>query len=449
MKQALLIALWLTALPCWGQPIGSMPKTEPAVFALKNATVVVGNGQVLSPGTVVLREGLIEAVGADAAVPPAAWEMELAGKYVYPGLIDGLTEVALKKPAGRSQPGAPESPPAETPSLLADVRAADLVDPESKPLPDWRNAGLLALHVAPDQGVFRGQTVLINLNGRELRSMMLQSTVASRVSFEVRGRRSYPASLMGAIAFVRQTLLDARRYAEAHDVYATHPLGLARPETDRALEALGPVIRGGMPLIVSASLEREIARAIQLAQELKVRCIVAGGFEADHLVELLRAVQTPLLVSLNFPEKSKEAHPEAEETLEVVRRRMQAPRCPAALEKAGLSFGFCSDGVKTPRDFLKNLRRTVREGLSKEAALRACTLNVAQILGVDRQLGSIEKGKIANLLVADGDLFAEKTKILQVFVDGEVFPVPEEKDVKSDAAQPGASAPEPGEGGMR
>ena len=426
-----------------------MPSTVPPVFALRGATVFAGDGTVIQNAIVVINDGLIEAVGTNVRVPPGAWEIDLRGKFIYPGLFDCLTGVGLKKQAGRSGtvPGqegeSTGPPPVPEGGMLAHFRAADLLDPESKDLEAWRNAGILTLNLAPDQGIFMGQTAVINLNGRDRAQMIVEPSAAARVSFRTLGYSSYPGSLMGIIAVLRQTLLDARQYAEVTRIYESHPQGLKRPGSDRVLEALQPVIEGKTPLLFTAQTEREIRRSLSLAAEHKTTCIIAGGLEADRVADKLKETRTPVLLSLNFPQKEREGNPEAEESLETLLRRHHAPFTAARLQAAGVRFAFCSDGVRTPADYVKNLRLAVKRGLPKEAALRAATLSAAEILGVDRQLGSIEPGKIANLIVTDQDLFDDKGRVTSVFVDGEIFETPVIADQRADQKKAEDLGPDP------
>jgi len=373
--------------------------------------------------------------------------MDLQGKYVYPGFIDCLSEVGLRREQQRTADRSPassarEEQPESEGGMLAHIRAVDLVDSESKDFEAWRESGVLTLHVGPSQGIFAGQTAVLNLNNGDTRRMTVAASVAARASFESNSRNAYPGSLLGVMAVLRQTLLDARRYSEATSVYAHNPRGLKRLDHDRTLEALQPVLERHSPLIFSGKREREIRRAVLLAREQSIDCIVAGGFEADRAAQLLREGNVPVLVSLNFPQKEKESNPEAEDSLDQLQFRHHAPRAAGLLEKAAVRFGFYSDGLKNPRDFLKNLRLATRNGLSKEMAIRAATLTAAQILGIDQQLGSIENGKIANLLISDGDILEEKSKLTQVFVDGELFELQLENEREASKAQAaGKNAP--------
>jgi imidazolonepropionase-like amidohydrolase len=424
------------------QDVGTVPSTEPPIFALKGATVVVGSGEILNNVTVVLNDGLIQAIGTVPDIPPGAWELDLTGMFIYPGLIDSFTNIGVKSGQSASAPapgrqqrgGSPQgsqSGSEEGPGYFAEVSAANLLGESDKTYEPWRSVGVTTLHVAPNQGIFQGSTAAVNLNGRHPDEMIVRDGVGMSMSFRSQGYRTYPGSLMGTIAHIRQTLYDARHYREAWEIYNEEKRGIKRPETDRTLSSLQPVLEGSMPLIFPAKTEREVRRAVALCKELQSDCIVTGGFEAVAAGDVILAANVPVLVSLNFPTKPKGAHPEADESLRALRFRSTAPSAALGLEKLGVKFAFCSDGAK-PEDFVKNLRKAVASGLPKEAAVKAVTVSAAEILGINEQLGSIESGKIANLIVTDKDLFEEDSAVRHVFVDGVYFEVPKKKPPKGD-----------------
>ena len=146
--------------------------------------------------------------------------------------------------------------------------------------------------------------------------------------------------------------------------------------------------------------------------------MITGGREADQVAADLKARNARVIYSLNYPVRSRALPPDADEPVSALRTRAQAPRVPAALAKAGITFAFSSDGLREPNDFVRNVARAVRDGLAPDAALRALTIDAAKIAGVSDRLGSLEPGKIANVVVTNGDLFEEKTKITHVFVAG-------------------------------
>jgi imidazolonepropionase-like amidohydrolase len=218
-------------------------------------------------------------------------------------------------------------------------------------------------------------------------------------------------------------LLDAHYYDDALKVYEARPQGLEKPVPSRGLEALLPVARRTMPLLVPAESQREVLRMLDIADETEVNCIIVGGYEAAELAAELNQRKTPVVVSLNFPGLEADQHPEMEVALDILRFREHAPKAAGELARAGVRMAFASAGLKNGSSFLANLRLAVKQGLPRDAALRAATLTTAEILGVDERLGSVQQGKMANLIVADGDLFADQTRIQSVYVSGARFDV--------------------------
>ena len=205
-------------------------------------------------------------------------------------------------------------------------------------------------------------------------------------------------------------------------MYAASPKGMKRPDADKSLEALFPAITRQMPVVFNANNEREIIRAIDLIKEFNLNGIIAGGQEAWKVADRLKAQNVAVLLSLNFPKRTASASPEADpETLEILRFRAETPKGPAKLAAAGVKFAFQSSGTTNVADFFTNAGKAVENGLSKDAAIRAMTLASAELLGIDNRTGSIETGKIANLVVVKGDLFGKDKFVPHVFVDGKHF----------------------------
>ncbi|HEU4508411.1 MAG TPA: amidohydrolase family protein, partial [Pyrinomonadaceae bacterium] len=278
--------------------------------------------------------------------------------------------------------------------------------------------GITTALTAPRTGIWMGQSALINLSGDTPQRMIVRSPVAMHVGFTpLRGQ--YPGSLMGVIATLRQMMYDAQRYRDSMQIYDRAPRGTRRPETDRSLAALVPVIEGRMPVVMQANSEREINRALDLASEFKLRLIIAGGREADRVAQRLAKQNVPVLLSLNLPRRTTVAMPEAEpEPLRVLRDRVEAQQTAGKLVKAGVRFAFQSGSLQNATDLMVNANRMIENGLQATDALRAFTIWPAEILGVQNQLGSIEAGKIANLTVTRGDLFDRNSRVAHVFIDG-------------------------------
>jgi imidazolonepropionase-like amidohydrolase len=289
------------------------------------------------------------------------------------------------------------------------------------------SAGITSVLALPGGDVVSGQSALVNVAAPpdepqignivdQRRGLIVVKTpVAVHVSFPNQpraGGNAYPNSLMGVIAFVRQAFIDAQHYRSAKAV------ALQAAGDDPALEAMQPAIDGKMPVAFEANQSREILRALNLAKELKLQPIITGGRDAGEVAADLKSQNVRVVYSLNFPQRPRNLAPDADETFDTLKTRADAPKVPGELAKAGVTFAFESAGLTDPKDFVKNTAKAVKAGLPEDAAIRALTITAATIAGANDRLGSIEKGKAANLIVTDGNLFDERTKITRVFVDG-------------------------------
>ncbi|HVF26966.1 MAG TPA: amidohydrolase family protein [Pyrinomonadaceae bacterium] len=443
-----IIALFVSATETFAQ------RGAVDTYAITNARIVVGSGPVVERGTVVIRNGLIASVGANVAAPADARVIDGTGLTVYPGLIDSNTTLAIPTPTPASPPGAaasanpfaaflgPRTPPSavspnstQPPGLQPEILAADIIRPGGEQIEAARSAGITAALAAPRGQIFPGQSVLINLAGDTPQQMIVRSPVALHVGFTPLGTGGYPGSLMGVFASIRQMLLDAGRYREAGAIYEKNARGVRRPEQDKSLAALLPALARQMPVVMQADTEREINRALDLAQEFNLRAVIAGGTEAWKIAGRLREMKVPVLLSLNFPRRATAQAAEAEpETLRTLRERAEAPRTAARLAAAGVTFAFQSGAMTNLNDYLANATKAVENGLARDEGVRALTVRPAEIFGVADRLGTIESGKIANLTVTRGDIFARERRIAHVFIDGR--PV----DLKPAASTPPAGA---------
>lgn len=402
------------------------------IYAIQGARIVPVSGPVIDTGTIVVRDGLIAAVGANATVPAGAQIISGKGLTVYPGLID------LGSTTGLDMPGVPrvESPQTtedvervKTDYLLrAQFRAADHVNPVAPALERVAAAGITSVLATPSGDAIRGQSALVNtalpadhpqigaVADERKGVMVIRTPVALHVTFSERpaGGGAYPNSLMGVIAFVRQAFLDAQHYQS--EVAA--PRATVRSSYEPAFEAMQPALAGQLPVAFRGQSAREILRALDMARAFKLNPIITDGLEADQVTGELKAVNAKVIVSLNFPVRPQTLAPEADESLRTLRTRANAPKVAAALHKAGVAFAFESAGLTDPKDFIKHAAKTVQSGLPREAALKALTLQAAMIAGAADRLGSLEVGKMANVLVTEGDVFDEKMTIKHVFVDG-------------------------------
>jgi imidazolonepropionase-like amidohydrolase len=385
---------------------------------MTNGTIHPVAGPEIRGEVVIIRDGLIEAVGPNVAVPPDAAVIDVAGAHVYPGLIDAYTSLGFAAPAG-DRPVEPTaaSMAAETISLKDAERDTRLV------------TGVTTIVAAPRAGIFAGQSVVLNLTPSGP-AAIVRSPAAMHVAFRTRPTWTYPDSLMGVIAYLRQTFLDAQHHAAARAVYDRNT-AQPRPATNADLDALQPVLRRELPIVFEAQSAEMIRRAQAIAREFNLRPIIAGARQAHQMAQELRDV--PIIVTVDWPKAPTDREDREEQPLRVIRDRVLGPTTPSVLAKNGVPFALASAGAGAT-DFIAGIRKAIQNGLSADNALRAVTLEPARIFGVDRQLGSLERGKIANVIVTDKPVFDKGVKVTRVFVDGrELRPRPAE-DVREISA---------------
>lgn len=446
----------------------------PSAIAIKDAHVVTVSGADLPKATVLLRDGLIQDVGPNLTIPADTWVIDGTGLTVYPGFIDGLSTWGIPgaaAPPARTAAGvaptpappptpapatptppapgttpeqAPRHGPEDRPQNHSFERAADMVTPSDQRLAAARAAGFTTAATFPNQGIFEGLGAMIDLAGERGRDMVVAQPIGQQILFRVSGfgRSGFPNSLMGNIAYVRQLFLDLEEYKEAQQIYGAHPAGNRRPAYDHDLEGLAESPR----LLLPADEEQQIDRILSFGRELKRPFVVYGMHEAYKRVDELKQANVPALISLKWPEKPKDADPSDIPNYRELLMRQQAPAVPGMLAKAGVAFAFYSDGVDSAVDLKKALKKAVDAGLSRADAIRALTLNAAQIYGVSDRLGSIEKGKIGNLVVMKGEAFEEKTTVEYLFVDGTEFE-PSKDLQKLPANRDSGQKPNPADGG--
>ncbi|MFN0178231.1 MAG: amidohydrolase family protein [Gemmatimonadales bacterium] len=409
--------------------IGLIPPADAqtGTWALTNARIqTVANG-VIERGVILVRSGLIEAVGTAVAVPADARVIDLAGRTVTPGLIDLWSSIGQTSEPPRPPGGAAASP------APAPVGRAVGLDPSRSAATDLRlppadlkaarEAGITAILVAAGRGAFRGTSALAPTADSAGLADLIKPSVALHMGFQS-GQGGYPGTLLGVIAYQRQMLYDAQRHAILADRYRTDPKGLSRPAHDPGLEALVPVVRKRLPVFFESNNENEIRRAVRIAREFDLALTVVGATEGFRAIDALKGQSA--VVSVNFPRPTdatgwayrlaRRGGPDSLQADSVTRRAME--RNAAVLHQAGVRFALGSGGIR-PGEFLTNVRKAIKAGLPAEAALAAMTLRAAELVGLERSLGSIEPGKIANLVVTErGDLLGDSARVREVFVDG-------------------------------
>lgn len=439
LRCASAVCLMAFVAAFWAAPSVQAQGGEPQYFAIRGARVVPVSGPPIENGTIVISRGLIAGVGKDISIPPEAWVIDGKGLIVYPGLIDSFTDVGIPPaaaPAGgesgargsQERARGPEDRPYSTPWRSA----ADEVSLSDKRIEAWRSAGFTTVVSSPKGGIFPGQAAVLDLAGERAGDLVLKSPVAIPVTFQTSGGfgGGFPSSIMGTLAYIHQVWLDTEWSTKAQVIYEKNPRSVARPRYDRTEAALAEALEDHALVLIPANNAIQLRRALELVDRWHVNGIIYGAQMAYEAAPEIAAKKLAVLVNLKWPEAEKDADPEDKPSLRTLRFRDRAPSSPAALAKAGVKFAFYSGGITPAKDTLKAAKKSIDAGLAPDAALRGLTLSAAEIFGVADRLGSIENGKIANLVVTDGELFEEKTKIKMVFVDGRRFEIREPEKPK-------------------
>ena len=471
-----LAALLLVAAPLRAQiavtadtPLRPVTRT----FALTNARVVQSPGRVLDRATVLIRDGRIEAVGPRVRVPYDAEVIEADSLTVYAGFVDALGHAGLtepERPENEERLPDPSNPPRERSGVQPERDVRAMVDPKHASFEQWRALGFTAAHTVPYGLMLPGQgaVVLLREPRREERpeAVILTGPISLFAQFEP-GRGAYPSTAEGILAVLRERFIEAGRRRELGRRHARDPERTSRPLYDPVLEALAPTLDGERPLFFYVENTNEAFRALRVARELEVPVVLAGVPEATPLLPRLREAEVPVLAPLALPDTVKLDTSDAEHPalmtpttrpngmLWVVPRRtasyrdLPAERAAmraqqrsavgiraanaATLAEAEVPFAFTTLGAK-PGDVRKNLQRMIAAGLAPDDALAALTTAPARLLGLDRQLGTVEPGRLANLVVTDGDYFDEDTKVRYVFVEGVRYEMDADTTAVADSA---------------
>ncbi|HWM24228.1 MAG TPA: amidohydrolase family protein [Chthoniobacterales bacterium] len=425
-------------------PKQGIRENNPRLHALTNARIVIAPGKTIEKGTILIRDGVIVEAGPAVKVPPEARVWDLTGKTIYPGFIDAYSRLGLPETL-QPEPVRPEidydnpnAKPKEIPRESAkgmrswnarvtpERKAADYLNLDKKATRKLRDLGFTSALVVPARGIFRGSSALINLQEADVNTMVVTPSVAQHIAFDFdRGDDgAYPNSLMGCIALIRQNFLDASWYQAAQDAYRKNPGTTERPETNASLAALAEQAQRKQATVFEADDEMELLRALRIADELKLKPVLFGNGYEYRVRKALAATKTPIILPLDFPKAPEIERPEQalEFDLDKLQHWDRAPSNPARLAEAGIPFAFTTEKLEKPeKEFWSRLRLAVRRGLSKDAALAALTTAPAEMFGVADRLGTIAPGRIANLVVASGDLFTDEASVLTTWIDGHYY----------------------------
>ena len=415
--------------------VEGLRENNPGWHALTGARVVTAPGKVIENGTIIVKDGVIVSVAANAPAPAGAKVWKLEGRTVYAGFIDMASSIGVPSGLAASAPAAPGRPTsprvingraiaADNIRVHPEQDVAKQLEPKSDDVKNHRELGFATVLATPTHGIFRGQSALLSLNSNDnAKNMVINARVAQHMANELEagGRSGYPNSLMGVIAQVRQTFYDAQWYQRATET----KLKTERPQINDSLEALKPVINGRQPVIYATDNEQAYQRIAKIRDEFGLKVIVQGNGYEYRRTNHLKLSGMPVIVPLLFPNAPEVDNPDLvlDTSLEGLQHWEQAPSNLAYVEKAGVEFAVTPAGLKdAKKEFWTRLRQAIRRGLSIEQALASLTTVPAKLLGEQKRLGSIAPGQMANLVVASGDLFSDdKSNVEITFVEGKPY----------------------------
>ena len=396
-------------------PAKALHRNPPRAWALTNATVHASPGKTIEDGTVVMRDGIITAVGAKVKIPKQATIIDMDGKHIYAGFIESWLDVKTIKKDTSLQAN-------WNSNMRAYLKGANLFHPKEKNLKELHGLGFTTAHVTPKGGIFQGSSGLVQLGQKP---KVLSNNVAQVVEYAAGGwgAKEYPTSLLGAIAFIRQGFLDADWYSKSQGILAKYPDGNEPIQADRSLEELSIAKRNKQPFVFRTGNELYIDRSSNIADEFELDLWIMGnGYEYRRIEEMPASF---MIIPLNFPAKPEVADPQnaLQYSTEQLKHWDMAPDNAAKLADAGFQFALTSAKLKDKKDFRKNLSRAVNRGLNESAALAALTTNPAKEFGQAKRLGKVAPGFIANLVVTNGNYFDKKSKVQSVWIDGNEYEV--------------------------
>jgi len=422
----LLVAGWLSqAAMAQSDPTGKRRVTS--TYAITNATVFKAPGDPGSKATILIKDGVILGVGTSLTLPKEAKLIAGDSLFVYPGFIDGAGTMGITKPKDVERPKdfVSSNPADEIAGITPWRMAPESYAASSTLVDDWRKAGFTLSQVVPDGGMLPGKTALIVL-GDAKNNNLLRNNVAMAANFRS-SRGMYPATLAGVMAKFRDLYQNTSLILDHEKLYASNA-GVKRPQASPSQVALSPVVQKQMPVLFTAATELEIRRVLSLQKELGFKLVLTGLENYESVIGLIKSSGNPVLIKLQVPDDKSIKAQKAEGVTDATKAQYarvkesyaKALKQAAQLEQAGIMFAFSTADAK-PADVKKTIQTLMENGLSERAALAALTTHPATILGISSMAGTLEKGKMANLILATDSLFKEESQIKHVIADGYVF----------------------------
>ena len=442
-RQWLALLLCFAALGVFAQEeVKLAPVTR--TYAITNVNIIQGPGRNVDMGTVIIRNGIIQNVGKNLSIPSDAVVIKADSMYVYAGFIDGYSRAGVIKPkqeTNRERPKDPGNPDPEQAGITPQNDVRTSLNPADKSVEDLRALGFTTAQVVPYGGMLPGTGSIIQLGGETANEMVLFAN-SSFYSELTGAQRMYPSTVIGVMSKYRELYRQAAQAKAYENMYASNRAGLERPTNDKILEAFYPVIDKRMPVLFKADRYLDANRVLLLQQDLGFNVVLGDVKDCWDLINKIKTSNAKVFLSLDLPEAVKEEKKDDKKDQSTAEKEVLEKRKTEAIaqytaqasvfQKAGVSFGFSTASAKT-KDIPANLRRMIAAGLTEDQALAALTTSPAQILGIADRVGTVDNGKIANLVISDKPYFNEKAKVRYVFVDGVMYKYEVKEEKKTDA----------------
>ena len=407
-------AVILAALAVLTAPLAAARPGGARLIAITNARIVPVVGAEIPRGTILIEDGRIAAVGSDVAVPAGAQVVDATGLRAYPGMIDGYSSLGLVEISAV----AATVDNRETGRINPQVRTLEAIRYDSMHIPISRSNGITAAIVAPAGGFVSGVSCLLKLDGWTHREMAVKPAAALHI--ELPGLRAARGGIAGGrrgsaspqpdgpalLAELKGLLDGARAYEKRRDTAAADRR-LALPGYDETSESLLPVVKGDLPLMISVHGEKDIRAALKFVRDENIEAVFYGVEQGFKVAGELAAARIPVVLGSLY-----DLPPVWEDGYDALFRN------PGILAKAGVKIAFSSSSASVAKDLPYHAAKAAAFGLDRGEALKAVTINTAEIFGVSGTMGSLEKGKAANIVLADGDILELRTNIAKVFIDG-------------------------------
>ena len=423
-----------SSLHAQSDPTGESPATR--TFAITNATIIQAPGKMMEEATIVITDGLITAIGKNVNIPSDAEVLDGTDMFIYPGFIDGMANTGADRPESPERPDhlfTPD-PPNYYAGITPENQVVEQIKVDENSIEAMRKVGFTISHTVPYGRMLPGSGALILLRDADHPDKLILSEGSSLYSQFSGAPGAYPGNTLGIMAKFRNLYRNAELSKSHSELYASNPTGIARPTRDRVSEAFYPVIEKKQPIFYNASNSLEARRAMRLQKELGFNLVLGNLQEGWDLADEIKSTGTKVFMSLELPKEPKDSKEEdkSDEVKRLEERRMEFYKKYvtqyAQLQQAGIKFGFSSIDARA-NDLKNNLLTIIENGLSEDEALAALTTNAAALLGISNMAGTLDEGKIGNLVVSKGPYFDKESQIKYVFVDGVKY----EYDLKTGA----------------